>query len=710
MKHYFILLLMIFSLSYLSAENESGIFEKYESSTVYIYQSLFLNSKNVKDPRLIQSIEKKYNVKILDNHFTLSSGTGFLITKDGYTVTNHHVIEKGSDLESIKYKIFNSLMNDFFDKLPDEVLPDDSYGDLRDEVRELCLKADFSYRIFVNNKDDYPADLIQSDKDLDVALLKIKSDTFFNAVPMGDSDSLKVGYQVTAIGYPVPSSLFYAVKEFKSTMTSGVVSALRSDNWGIQHTSSISPGNSGGPLFNHAGEVIGVNVGAVTTGNNLFFSIPINKLKKWLEGINYGKLIAQNKEQAERLGKKFNLNSNGNLELGRSFFINLTKKYHVYINNKLQGVTPIFLENIPEGIHILKIESDSEFLEQKIEVRGDIGETVTLEPVLNKHSGSLFVSSQPAGASVIINGRKEGVTPCVINKVVIGSTKILIEKDGYFSREETIQIEKNKTLKKEYSLERGYKIVFKNKMPDKASVTVSGGDKIVDLVKDPATLFKKGKLEILIKSDFFKEKKISIDLNDDYVIDFNPEFYITKVKMNNLKPESRIFFNDTDVTDKIKDGTIDYSSGEYKIRVSLSPYQDHITEAKLESGKDFTIDVVYLEKQLSRSEIENKVMKSRVNAGIAGVSGGVFTVFSISMFIGSASLFNMSSSFNDMKTGAAVVGAFGGVFAGVALISFFVAAGNGYNYSKYKKLLNSNARTEFSINQEEVELAICIRL
>ena len=112
----------------------------------------------------------------------------------------------------------------------------------------------------------------------------------FVPVLMGDSDNLKVGQVVIAIGT--------ALGEFRSTVTTGVISGLgrginagygsssaRFDNV-IQTDAAINPGNSGGPLLNSSGRVIGVNVAVSQSGENIGFAIPINVVKASIDNFN----------------------------------------------------------------------------------------------------------------------------------------------------------------------------------------------------------------------------------------------------------------------------------------------------------------------------------------------------------------------------------------------------------------------------------------
>jgi len=156
-----------------------------------------------------------------------SLGSGFIVSSDGYILTNHHVIDGA-----------------------DEVI------------------------VRLANREEYVAKIIGSDKASDVAVIKVDADNL-PVLEFGDSDELKVGAWVLAIGSPFG---------FDHTVTAGIVSAkgrnLPSDNYVpfIQTDVAINPGNSGGPLFNLDGEVIGINSQIYSrTGGfmGLSFAIPI---------------------------------------------------------------------------------------------------------------------------------------------------------------------------------------------------------------------------------------------------------------------------------------------------------------------------------------------------------------------------------------------------------------------------------------------------
>lgn len=164
---------------------------------------------------------------------TQNLGSGFIISKDGYILTNNHVVEKA-----------------------DEII------------------------VRLSDETEFNAELVGKDPKTDVALIRIRDHNDLPVASLGDSDSLEVGEWVIAIGNP------FGVGQ---TVTAGIVSAKGRDIGAgpyddfIQTDASINPGNSGGPLFNVKGEVVGINTAIFSpSGGNvgIGFAIPINMAKR----------------------------------------------------------------------------------------------------------------------------------------------------------------------------------------------------------------------------------------------------------------------------------------------------------------------------------------------------------------------------------------------------------------------------------------------
>ncbi|MGC9152251.1 MAG: S1C family serine protease [Vulcanisaeta sp.] len=141
--------------------------------------------------------------------------------------------------------------------------------------------------------EEYEGELLGTDPEFDAALIRVKGVGSIKPVKLGDSDKLKVGQMVLAIGYPLGLL-------GEPTVTLGVVSAIgRSIRTPmgileglIQTDAAINPGNSGGPLLNLDGEVVGVNTAIIAGAQGIGFAVPINLVKLSVEEIlKFGRVI-----------------------------------------------------------------------------------------------------------------------------------------------------------------------------------------------------------------------------------------------------------------------------------------------------------------------------------------------------------------------------------------------------------------------------------
>lgn len=273
-------------------------------------------------------------------------GSGFIVTEDGYLITNEHVIHNATKIEVT----------------------------------------------LLGQEEPLSAEVVWSDYDADLAILKINSDQKFHPIKMGDSDNIRPGDWAIAIGNPFG---------FEHTVTVGVISALgrpitipatgsneraRSYSNLIQTDAAINPGNSGGPLLNIDGEVIGINTAVSLQGQGIGFAIPINEVKgivktleeegeivqPWL-GIYYRAMSSKLKEEYKAY---YNLSELNGVTIGRVIKDSPADKAGLRANDIITKI---------DGQEIKEVDDVKKIIETK-----KIGDKIRIEIIRNGYSQMIF--------------------------------------------------------------------------------------------------------------------------------------------------------------------------------------------------------------------------------------------------------------------------------------------------------------------------------
>lgn len=342
-----------------TAEGYPDFTKVAESSThaVVHIKSVSKQEARRSSPRMIDPFEYFFGFGDRQNQInpqpTVGYGSGVIISKDGYIITNNHVIDKANEIE-----------------------------------------------VTMNDNSKYSAKLIGADPTTDIALIKIEG-TNFPIIPFGNSDDLKVGEWVLAVGNPF---------NLNSTVTAGIVSAKARGGIGggganiqsfIQTDAAINPGNSGGALINTRGELVGINTAIYSqTGNfaGYGFAVPISIA---------GKVIADLKEygavQRAVLGIMINdVSTVKEREPEKTKDIKVTEGIYVdsFAERSPAKEAGILAGDVIVGLNGVKVRNVGELQEQvnkyrpgdKIKVsvkRGDSDKTI--EVVLKNTSGNTSI-------------------------------------------------------------------------------------------------------------------------------------------------------------------------------------------------------------------------------------------------------------------------------------------------------------------------------
>ncbi len=228
--------------------------EDYSDTSVYAAEKVLPSIVGIKVEYTVNSY---YGFGFSQN--ATASGSGVIISKDGYILTNNHVVNTSATTSFYQVSQANKITVTLY-----------------------------------NSEESIEAKLVGTDERTDLAVIKIEKDDL-PAATLGNSDSLKVGEFAMAIGNPLG---------MESTVTAGIISALNrtitSDGVTyhvLQTDAAINSGNSGGALVNSKGEVVGINTLKLSSGEGIGFAIPINSTKEISE-----QLITQGKVKRPFIG------------------------------------------------------------------------------------------------------------------------------------------------------------------------------------------------------------------------------------------------------------------------------------------------------------------------------------------------------------------------------------------------------------------------
>ena len=295
-------------------------------------------SKNQKSSRFFYSTED-----------SASAGTGIIISENGYVLTNKHVIEKSS-----------------------EILVITNSGDSYESVRVVMV-----------------------DPMSDIAILKISNAKGLKAAELGDSKKINIGQQVIAIGN--------ALGEYDGTVTSGIISGIgrtveASSEDGssrevltdmIQTDAAINSGNSGGPLVNAQGQVIGINTAVASKAQSIGFAIPISSVKGILKSISEGKEPKRAYLGASYISINQQIRKKYNLDVSKGALVKSRKGNAIIYSSPAQkaGLKDGDIITKIDGVEVSKNSSVSSLIGEK-----SVGDTVEISYIRDGREKSTRVT------------------------------------------------------------------------------------------------------------------------------------------------------------------------------------------------------------------------------------------------------------------------------------------------------------------------------
>ena len=339
---------------YISITKEQEYESEYNAKTMVVSQEESTTVKDVSD--LIENVNNSVvgiskiknrgsTIFLEDGAANLGLGTGFIVSQEGYIVTNYHV---------------------------------------SGEKNSTCY-------VTLEDGRNYKANVVWADKDMDLSVIKINANNL-SYLNLGDSDNIKIAQPVYAIGNPIGY-------EFQRTVTSGIISGLDrtiklEEEYKtyymedlIQTDATINPGNSGGPLIDKDGNVIGVNSIKITSAEGIGFAIPVNIVKPIVE-----KLKNNGEFNAATLGI-FAYDKNVVPYINQELGTNMALKNGIYVAEVIKN-SPAEKYGIRKGD--ILIEIDGVKLEKMSKLRTyiygkEIGDEVNIRYLRNNKEYELIV-------------------------------------------------------------------------------------------------------------------------------------------------------------------------------------------------------------------------------------------------------------------------------------------------------------------------------
>lgn len=298
-------------------------------------------------------------IEIYANDKVKSSGSGFLISEDGLILTNAHVVKSSnySDGYSVKVKF---TMSDFPEK-------------------------------------EYEAKIMKYSEDLDISVIKIDGhfSVYNNLEKLGNAQIMD---DIMVVGYPLGKNI---------KATPGVIQSIQSiDNLGemLDISVDVDPGNSGGPVFNEDGDVVGI-VTAELWGYNFNLAIPSYLVNKYINSSTVDDTLKVNTTPSEA---------------------------RVYVNGTFKGLSPIDIKLYGSSNEIMVEKESYKTKKLSIEQDNDSNELdIELEKKIASSNLTILIDSKPSNAVVLIDNVEVGKTPLSIDVISGSKLRIRLKKSWY---------------------------------------------------------------------------------------------------------------------------------------------------------------------------------------------------------------------------------------------------------------------------------------
>ncbi len=602
---------MVFCCTCLAFSLETSDIQNIKQSVVLIARVVYIDSVKSSEIPLWRKVESYSGRKFLDSFQTMSTGSGVILDDTGIIASNAHVIfdEEGTIrqlIESIKYFVTSSI--------PKDILSNSEKYRLRTDIAGMLRESTDTIHIYHEGKRHEDAVLLAKDGKKDIAVLQSKTLAGNMSVPLALRDRpAESGEQVVAFGYSLPGLFEGGLESQEVVVTIGNISAVRAEDFSIQHTATLNPGNSGGPLVDKSGHVLGINVGQMRNGNNMFFSVDSGTVLQFLRESG---VVLSSGGQNTVIRQKSSVSSGLIHQLvGRKVILDSDENAVVYKDGKPIGTVPVAY-TLSGDIEKLVVETDSARSTVVLELDRTISDTLAITVSLMPINGKLTISSRPEGANVKINGVFSGKTP-YSSMIPAGIHEIELSLSGYTFRNMEVQVNKNTEKRLTFTGVELIAVPLLPVLPAGTKITLSRAGEVI-ILDDPVTLLiPKGPWDIVAENEkYFKTVNIQLNVDRGTVLDTSSWMSKGYLELINFIPGSIYLLDETDMGLIPESGKIELDGGQYQLKITHPKYRVFISTIDIRKETSSVLDVKQVKIPM------NPVVKARIRDSILCVGLG----------------------------------------------------------------------------------------
>lgn len=540
------------------------IYAEYHDSVVLVQVGFRLADGPVDRPDLLDRLAEEWGFDLRGGFLPFQAGSGFVVTNGGHVVTNHHVVDAPpiDDARTFLSDVLRAAITEFG---PDAGLDLTERERVYLDVRQLVERGEMVTRVESAAGAGAAATRILDDTEHDLSVLQIDEPLPVEPMPLALDGSPRVADEVAAIGYPYEEILTIVFEDVVPTFSPGVITALRPNDEVVQHSASLSPGNSGGPLLDRNGLVVGVNVARILDGEALQFAVPVEALLELFGRPGLTRLRDELEERTKRRGRYYPAGPDGTVTLGPTIELATVAGLEVELNGEAVGRTPLTLTGLDEGVYELVLFDEHGQHRRFIRVVPWADASI-YRPRLAPFSGTLEVETDPPGARVTVDGRPVGTAPLSIENVRTGTYEIGVSLEGRFARDVTADVRRDATTSVSVEMERATAVELTG-LGSATPVSFASQGRLVNAVSNGPVELPDGEWTAVVNDERYREEPVVFSVPEQTTVDFSHLERIGELRLTGLSPAAtvrvngeRVYFSGEELVMRIPSGETSVSA------------------------------------------------------------------------------------------------------------------------------------------------------